>query len=76
VDLVIGFGSRIVGSRNCTRLGVFAGVSLVPRIQSVGFDGGCHGQDGCSSKGLVQDDVILKCSHCDDDVDQRLNVDL
>ncbi len=49
------------------------GGSLVQRIQSAGFDGGCHGHDGCSN-GLVQDDVILKCSLCDDGADQRLNV--
>ncbi len=74
-ESVVGFGSQIVDSRKCIGVGAVARVSLVPRIQSRGFDGGCHGHDGCS-KGLVKDDVILKCSHCDDGVDQRLNVEL
>jgi hypothetical protein len=65
----------MVGLRRCIRARVIAGISLVQRIQSVGFDGRCHGHDGCSKR-LVQDDVILKCSQCGDGVDQRLNVEL
>ncbi len=58
--LVVSFGSQIVGSGECIRKGVVTGVSLVPRIQNVGFDGRYHGHNGFF-KGMVQDDVILKC---------------
>ncbi len=73
--LVVGFWSQIVGSGKCLRARVVAGVSLVPRIQSVGFDGGCNVHNGCP-EGLVQDDVILKYSHFNNGMDQRLNVKL
>jgi hypothetical protein len=73
--LVVGFGSQVVDSRECVKVRVVTGVSLVPRIQGVGFNGGSHGYDGCP-KGLMQDDVILECSHHGDGVDQRLNVEL
>jgi hypothetical protein len=43
--LVVGFGSQIVDSRKCIGARVAAGVSLIPRIQSVGFNGGSHDYD-------------------------------
>jgi hypothetical protein len=43
--LVVGFGSQIVDSRKCIGARVVAGVSLIPRIQSVGFNGGSHDYD-------------------------------
>ena len=73
--LVVGFGSQIVDSRKCIGARVVAGVSLVPRIQGVGFNGGSYGNNECP-KGLVQGDIILGCSHPGDGMDQRLNVEL
>ncbi len=57
------------------RARVVAGISLVPRVQSVGFDGRCHNHERCPKR-LVQDDFILKCSQHGDGADQRLNVEL
>ncbi len=73
--LVGGISSQIVGLTRSIRARVVAGISLVPRVQSVGFDGRCHGHNRCPKR-LVQDDVILKCSQRGHDVDQRLNVEL
>jgi hypothetical protein len=73
--LVVGFSSQIVGSRKCIRAGDVTGIGLVPRVQSVGFDGRCHGHDGCPKR-LVQDVGILKCFQQGDGMDQRLKVEL
>ncbi len=74
--LVGGIGSQIVGLRRSIRAKFVAGMSLVPRVQSVSFDGRCHGHDRCPKRLLVQDVVILKCSQRGDGTDQRLNVEL
>ncbi len=73
--LVGGICSWIVGLRRSVRARCVAGISLVPRVQSVGFDVRCHGHDRCPKR-LVQDDVILECSQCGNGTDQRLNIEL
>ncbi len=73
--MLVSFGTQNVDSRRCIGARVVTGVSLVLRIQGIGFDGGGHDNDGCP-KGLVQDDDIIKCSHCCDIKDQRLDVEL
>ncbi len=73
--LVGGISSLIVGLRRSIRARVVAEISLVLRVQNVGFGGRCHGHNRCPKR-LVQDDVILKCSQSGDGMDQRLNVEL
>ncbi len=63
------FGARNVGLVGCIRPSVVARVCL----QSVSFNGGRHGNNGCP-KGVVKNDVAFKCSHCGDGMNQRLDV--
>ncbi len=67
------FGARNVELVGCIRTSVVARVHLVPRVQSVSFNEGCHGNDG-HPKGVVKNDIVFKCSHCGDGTNQRLDV--
>ncbi len=57
--LVGGVSLKIVCLRQSIRARFVALISLVPRVQSVSFDGRCHDYDRCFKR-LVQDDVILE----------------
>ena len=67
------FGDRNVGLVGHIRMSIVTSVCLVPRVQSVSFDGGRHGNDR-HPKGVVKNDVVFKCSHCGDGQYQRLDV--
>ncbi len=67
------FGARNVGLVGCIRTSIVAWVCLVPRVQSVCFNGGCHGNDG-RPKGVVTNDIVTECSHCGDGMNQRFDV--
>ncbi len=67
------FVARNVGLVGCIRTSVVARAHLVPRVQSVSYNGGRHGNDG-HPKGVMNNDVVFKCSHCGDGMNQMLDV--
>jgi hypothetical protein len=71
--LIIGIVSTLVSLRKQIQTRVVTSIGVVPGIEIVSFDGGCH-CNNWGAKRLVQGDVVLRCFHGGDGLNGRLNV--